>query len=142
MPDKNLKPEEQANRNKLKTEKPYVYEKMIKLGDKIRNGESIAIIQFQYNYKCNLKCEHCSVKRFQGKKNKRSFTIEDVKKLSQQADELGLARFVITGGEPLVFKDFDELVAAIDSQKFYINCDTNGWLLDDEKAKHLKSIGI
>ena len=72
MPDKNLKPEEQANRNKLKTEKPYVYEKMIKLGDKIRNGESIAIIQFQYNYKCNLKCEHCSVKRFQGKKNKRS----------------------------------------------------------------------
>ncbi|MEA3348508.1 MAG: radical SAM protein, partial [Pseudomonadota bacterium] len=64
------------------------------------------------------------------------------KKLSRQADELGLARFVITGGEPLTFKDLDELVAALDPQKFFINCDTNGWLLNKEKAEHLKSIGV
>ena len=68
--------------------------------------------------------------------------MDDVRSLARQADEMGLARFVITGGEPLVFKDFDELVAAIDPTKFYINCDSNGWLLDDAKAKHLKSIGI
>jgi MoaA/NifB/PqqE/SkfB family radical SAM enzyme len=142
MENKNLKPQEIANRNKLKDTKPYVYEKMIKLEEKIKNGESIAIIQFQYNYNCNFRCEHCSVKRFQGKNDARSFTIEDVKSLARQADEMGLARFVITGGEPLTFKDLDELVAAIDPQKFFINCDTNGWLLDDEKARHLKSIGV
>ena len=137
-----LNPGEASNRNKLKESKPYVYEKMIKLDEKFRRGESIAIIQFQYNYVCNLTCEHCSIKRFQGKNERHSFTIEDVKNLSRQADELGLARFVITGGEPLTFKDFDELVAAIDPKKFYINCDTNGWLLDEARAKHLKSIGI
>lgn len=137
-----LKPAEVANRNKLKEEKPYVYKKMIKLEEKYKRGESIGIIQFQYNYQCNLTCEHCSIKRFQGKTDRRSFTIEDVKKLSRQADEMGLARFVITGGEPLTFKDFDKLVAALDPQKFYINCDTNGWLLNKEKAGHLKSIGI
>lgn len=142
MTDKSSKPQEVANRNKLQEEKPYVYEKMIKLEDKIKKGESIAIIQFQYNYNCNFRCDHCSVKRFQGANEAKSFTVEDVKSLSRQADELGLARFVITGGEPLTFKDFDELVAAIDPQKFYINCDTNGWFLNDEKAKHLKSIGV
>ena len=142
MTDKKLKPQEEKNRNKLKDEKPYVYEKMIKLEEKYKRGESIAIIQFQYDYTCNLTCEHCSVKRFQGKENKRSFTLDDVRNLSKQADELGLARFVITGGEPLVFKDFDELVKAIDPQKFYLNCDSNGWLLTEEKAKHLKSIGV
>jgi MoaA/NifB/PqqE/SkfB family radical SAM enzyme len=140
--NQNLKPEETNNRNKLKTEKPYVYEKIKKFDEKFKKGESIAIIQFQYNYACNFACEHCSIKGFQGKKNKRSFTIKDVKSLARQADEMGIARFTITGGEPLVFKDFDELVAAIDPQKFYINSDTNGWLLDDKKAKHLKSIGI
>jgi MoaA/NifB/PqqE/SkfB family radical SAM enzyme len=114
----------------------------MKYDEKFSHGESIAIIQFQYNYTCNFTCEHCSIKKFQGKENKRSFTIADVKKLFQQADELGLARVTITGGEPLVFKDFDELVAAIDPQKFYINCDTNGWLLDNARAKHLKSIGV
>jgi len=122
-----FKETQHTKRNILKENKPYVYEKMIKFGDKLKRGESIAIIQFQYNYVCNFKCKHCSVKRFQGKfKDKRSFTLDDVKKLSKEADEMGLARFVITGGEPLVFKDLDELIKAIDPNKFYINLDTNG----------------
>ncbi len=142
MADKKLKPKETDRRNKLKEEKPYVYEKIMKFDEKIKKGESIAIIQFQYNYACNFQCQHCSIKRFQGKKDGRQFTIADVKNLFQQADEMGLARVTITGGEPLVFKDFDELVEAIDPQKFYINSDTNGWFLDEKRAKHLKSIGV
>jgi MoaA/NifB/PqqE/SkfB family radical SAM enzyme len=137
-----LKLEETNRRNKLKEEKPYVYEKIMKFEEKINRGESIAIIQFQYNYKCNLSCKHCSVKRFQGKNNARKLTIPDVRDLFRQADEMGLARVTITGGEPLIFKDFDELVAAIDPQKFFINCDTNGWFFNREKANHLKSIGV
>ncbi|MDB4264989.1 radical SAM protein [bacterium] len=137
-----LKPEENNNRNKLKIEKPCVYDKIMKFDEKIARGESIAIVQFQYNYQCNLACKHCSVKRFQGKNNARQFTISDVKDLFRQADEMGLARVTITGGEPLVFKDFDELVAAIDPKKFYINCDTNGWFFDEKKARHLKNIGV
>lgn len=137
-----LKSEEDNKRNKLKEEKPYVYEKIMKFDEKIKRGESIAIIQFQYNYTCNFRCIHCSVKRFQGKNDARQFTIADVKELARQADEMGLARFVITGGEPLVFKDFDALVEAIDPQKFYINIDTNGWFLDKKRAKHIKRIGV
>ncbi len=137
-----LKPRETIKRGKLQKEKPYVYEKVSKFGEKIKRGESIAIIQFQYNYACNFMCVHCSVKRFQGRRDGRKFTIADVKELSRQADELGLARFVITGGEPLIFKDLDELVEAINPKKFYINCDTNGWFLDEQRAKHLKEIGI
>ena len=133
---------EAGRRAKLREEKPRVYEKILAFADKIRRGESIAIIQFQYNYTCNLRCQHCSVRRFQGKKNTRGFTMADVRSLARQADELGLARFVITGGEPLVFPDFDEIVAAINPRKFYINCDTNGWFLDEARAMHIKSIGV
>lgn len=139
---KQLKPEEVKRRNYLKKEKPYVYEKIMKFDEKLKKGESIAIIQFQYNFTCNFRCQHCSIKRFQGKKDARQMTIPDVKELFLQADKMGLARVTITGGEPLVFPDLDELVAAIDPQKFYINCDTNGWFLDEKKAKHLKAIGV
>lgn len=142
MSSQQLKPQEANNRNKLKEEKPLVYEKIMKFDEKMKRGESIAIIQFQYNYTCNFTCEHCSIKKFQGREDKRSFTIPDVKELFRQADELGLARVTITGGEPLVFKDFDALVAAIDPTRFYINCDTNGWLLDDKRARHIKSLGV
>ncbi len=137
-----LKVGEQERRNKLKDEKPLVYEKTQRFDEKMARGESIAIIQLQYNYQCNVVCEHCSVKRFQGRNDARMLTPADVKDIFRQADEMGFARVTITGGEPLTFKDFDELVAAIDPQKFYVNCDTNGLLLTPERAKHLKAIGV
>lgn len=137
-----LTDQESRNRNSLKDIKPYVYEKIQKFDEKIKKGESIAIIQMQYNYQCNFTCEHCCIKRLQGVTSNRKMTVEDVRKLAEQADAMGLARFVITGGEPLTFKDLDEIVAAIDPQKFYINIDTNGWYLDQEKAEHLKKIGV
>jgi MoaA/NifB/PqqE/SkfB family radical SAM enzyme len=136
-----LKPEEAGKRNQLKKDKPYVYEKIMKYDEKVKRGESIAILQFQYDYVCNFRCQHCDITKLQGKK-KRFFTINDVKELSRQADEMGLAHIVITGGEPLVFPDFDDLVKAIDPNKFYITSDTNGWFLDDAKARHLKEIGL
>jgi MoaA/NifB/PqqE/SkfB family radical SAM enzyme len=138
-----LKPEETEKRNSLKKEKPYVYEKIMKYDEKVKRGESIAILQFQYDYKCNFRCQHCDITGLRDNRSKkRFFTPDDVKELSRQADEMGLAHIVITGGEPLVFPDFDDIVKAIDPQKFYITSDTNGWFLDIEKAKHLKSIGV
>lgn len=142
MTSANLKSVEIEKRNKLKREKPYVYEKIMKYDEKVKKGESIAILQFQYDYTCNFRCQHCCVTKIRDKDPNRSFTIADVKELSRQADEMGLAHIVITGGEPLVFPDFDEVVKAIDPQKFYITSDTNGWFLDDKKARHLKNIGV
>lgn len=137
-----LKEDEMRKRESLEKEKPYVYKKILKYEEKIKKGESIAIIQFQYDYTCNLRCEHCCVSKLRRKKRERCFTIPDVKELSRQADEMGLAHLVITGGEPLMFAEFDELVRVIDPQKFYITSDTNGWYLDRERAKHLKNIGV
>lgn len=116
----------------------------MRFDEKVRRGESIAIIQLQYNYACNMTCLHCSIKGLQEQKNgnRRKMTPEAVKELARQADEMGLARFEINGGEPFVNTDYDEIVKAIDPQKFYINSVTNGWLLDDDRAKHLKAIGV
>lgn len=137
-----LTPREQANRDYLKENKPRVHEKIQKFGEKIRRGESIAIVQMQYNYQCNLACEHCCAKRLQGENPNRRMTVEDVRDLARQADAMGLARFVVTGGEPLTFRDLEAVVAAIDPERFYINIDTNGWFLDQEKAARLKEIGV
>ena len=140
MPE--LNKSELEKRSQLQREKPYVYAKIMQYEEKIKRGESIAILQFQYDYTCNFTCEHCCITKLRGKNQDRFFTPEDVAELSRQADDMGLAHIVITGGEPLVFPDFDDIVKAIDPQKFYITSDTNGWNLDAAKARHLKSIGI
>lgn len=133
---------EQARRNYLKETKPLVYEKVSRFTEKYNKGESIALIQLQYRYMCNMLCEHCSIESYQkNASGKRSLTPLDVAELARQADELGLARFVISGGEPTTFPDLDEVVRAINPQKFFINSDTNGYLLA-EKAEHMKEIGI
>lgn len=133
---------EQNARNYLKEKKPRVYEKVIKFTENYNRGESIAIIQLQYRYACNMTCEHCAIKSYQqNAAGKRSLNVDDVKKLADQADKLGLARFVISGGEPTIIPELDELVAAIDPKRFYINSDSNGYLLA-EKAEHMKKIGI
>lgn len=81
-------------------------------------------------------------KVFKIEDTRRTIDLADVRELSRQADGLGLARFVITGGEPLVMDDFDAVIAAIDPEKHYVITDTNGWFLDDKKARHLKAIGV
>jgi len=129
-----MKKTEQENRNNLKLNKPLVYNKII-------NNQIAPIIQLQYSFKCNFNCEHCSIKGFQHK-DRRHLTPTDIKDVFDQADALGLARVTITGGEPLVFKDLDELIEAIGPERFWINLDTNCWLLTDELAKHLKTIGV
>jgi MoaA/NifB/PqqE/SkfB family radical SAM enzyme len=133
---------EQQKREGLRLVKPRVYEKVCKFDEKIARGESIAIIQLQYDYACNMRCRHCSVSSFQATKNKYNLTPEGVKMLCKQADELGLAHVDLTGGEPLVFPDLDKVVEAIDPNKFYIQVDTNGWLMNKKNAKHLKDIGV
>lgn len=137
-----LNKKELSGREYLKQTKPRVYEKVTQFNEKYNRGESIAIIQLQYNYRCNMLCEHCSIEAYQKHAaGKRSLTPADVKMLADQADALGLARFVISGGEPTTFPDLDEVVKAIGPDRFFINSDSNGYLLK-EKAAHMKEIGI
>jgi MoaA/NifB/PqqE/SkfB family radical SAM enzyme len=133
---------EVEKRNSLKREKPYVFEKIMKFDKKVKRGESIAILQFQYDYTCNFRCQHCCVTKIQAKNMNRYFTPESVKEFCRQADEMGLAHFVLTGGEPLVFPDFDQVIEAVGPERFYITSDTNGWFLDEQRAKHIKSLGV
>ncbi len=118
----------------LKASKPYVYDKVQKYG--------MRIVRLEYDYICNFHCQHCDIKPYQGKSDRRALTIEDVSTLAIQADKLGFAQFVISGGEPLIYPEFNKIVEAIDPDKFYITTDTNGWLLDGVMAKHLKTIGV
>ena len=87
-----LNENEQAGRNYLKEKKPYVFEKVSKFTEKYQRGESIAIIQLQYNYMCNMLCEHCSIEAYQkNSAGKRSLTPADVANLAKQADEMTVA---------------------------------------------------
>ena len=134
--------QQENNRNKLKETKPRVLDKIL-----AHEHEMIPRIQLQWRTwknddgtkACPFNCTHCSVKNVGN--NRELITLDDVRSLFQQADEIGISRMTISGGEPLTF-DLDALVEAINSKLFWIQLDTNGWLLTKEKAQHLKNIGV
>ena len=131
---------EASRREKLRKEKPLVYEKVLKLDEKFAAGECVAMVDITFDYACNLKCKHCSNSSF-AKKN-RALTVQDLREFSNQADQLGLCLLNISGGEPLVFKEIDDIILALNPNKFHLSMSTNGLLLSYEKAKHLKAIGL
>ena len=149
--EQNLTAEELAKRQGLKARKPYVAEKLARIAEMEERGEVSPIIRLEKSYLCNFQCTHCSAEYYMDrhlekvlhvKDERPKMSMDDVRRLSKEADDLGLARFVITGGEPLVMRDFDAVVEAIDPDRHYIIVDSNGWFLDDKRARHLKSIGV
>ncbi|MDD5772148.1 MAG: radical SAM protein [bacterium] len=138
--EKSRKEVENLRREKLKREKPLVFEKIMRFPEKVARGESVTMIDLCYDYRCNMHCAHCS--NLSLAKKKKVLTIESLKDLSRQADEMGLAQFTISGGEPLTFPDIDDVISALNPEKFHLAMSTNGLLLDKSRAEHLKKIGL
>ena len=133
---------EERKKSTIQEKKPLAYAKIQKHPDKIKCKESVALIQLQYDYKCNMSCDHCAISGFRDNPKIRKLTIPDVKRIADHADVMGLASICISGGEPLIFPDLEDVVNAIDPERFVISMDTNGWLLNEEKIKWLVGIGI
>jgi MoaA/NifB/PqqE/SkfB family radical SAM enzyme len=148
---KSLSAEELQKRNNLAARKPYLASKLAQIAQMEERGDISPIIRLEKSYLCNFQCTHCSAEYYMDRHlhkviqivdERQKMSLDDVRRISQEADAAGLARFVITGGEPLVMKDFDAVVQAIDPEKHYIITDTNGWFLDATRAQHLKAIGV
>jgi MoaA/NifB/PqqE/SkfB family radical SAM enzyme len=133
---------ETIKRKWLQKRKPLAAAKATHYPDKVARGESIAKIQYQHSFKCNFSCEHCSVADFRKMKDRPPLTLGDVRNVFDQAHELGLAHISVSGGEPLAFPDLPKLLEAIGPERFCIQLDTNGWLMNAAMAKRLASMGV
>ena len=131
---------EHDKREKLRKIKPKVVAKFEKYEELHARGQFTPIVEFIYDYRCNMTCPHCSNLCFSPKK--RWLTPEIIKRFCDEADALGLAQMSVSGGEPLTFPDLEDVVKAIGPDRFHISMSTNGALLTLEKAKWVKSIGI
>ena len=137
--------EEKNKRKDQSILRPRVHEKIQAYFDKMLDGYISPILRLKINRSlCNFHCEHCceepymtrDVVRRTGKKDPRhQMDNDDYRKLSESADEAGIFRFVLTGGEALMDRNLGPLIQALDPMKHLIILDTNGWSFDEEKAK-------
>ena len=69
--------------------------------------------------------------KFQRKQ--KSLDLGGLRSIAEQAHALGWCQFNISGGEPLILKNFDKVLEALMPDKFHIGISSNGYLPDARK---------
>lgn len=135
---------EGKKRESQKLKRPRVHEKIEAYHKNAIDGVISPILRLKINRSlCNFSCQHCCEEPYMdrdlmkntGAKDPRyKMTIEDYRRLAKEADEYGIFRYVLTGGEALIMKDLYDLIDALEPYKNLIILDTNGWTFDEEAA--------
>ena len=131
--------------------RPRVHEKIQNFFRNMSKGVISPILRLKINRSlCNFKCEHCCEEPYMSRDllaqtgeidPRPQMTLEDYAELSRQADEYGIFRFVLTGGEAILDKNLGDLIEALDPMKHLIILDTNAWFFDKNKAQWFADIG-
>lgn len=76
---------------------------------------------------CNCKCESCLWRD----NNTNDLTLDEIKRMYRDARELGFVMNFMWGGEPLIRKDFGEIVRFSKELGFLNVINTNAWYLEE-----------
>ena len=94
---------------------------------------SLRYLELQITNKCNFRCGHC----FLGEKSLSELSVTHIKTLLKEFEEMQGLRVLITGGEPLLHRQFEEINESLPD--FFIRkvLFTNGSLLSNHVLKRL-----
>ncbi len=90
------------------------------------------------NYDCNLWCSYCVAKSHPSAP-RRAIHVNTVKRIVDEAVELGFESIYLTGGEPFILRDIYEILA-YSSDRLPTTILTNAMLFSDKRLKNLKKI--
>ena len=95
----------------------------------------------ELTYACPLQCPYCS-NPVEMANVKKELSTEDWFRVMQQAREMGATQLGFSGGEPLIRKDLELLIAEARRLGFYTNLITSGVGMDENRIKAFKEAGL
>lgn len=112
-----------------------------------RLGRALRDLRISVTDRCNFRCVYCMPKEVFGKdyqflERKEILTFEEIARLAGVFGELGVEKIRLTGGEPLVRRNLEQLVGMLARMPgLDLTLTTNGSLLK-QKARALKEAGL
>ena len=97
-------------------------------------------VLLQVTNRCNMQCNFCDFWP-NGVTPREELTLADFERLERELSELGTFIVSIEGGEPLVRPDLVDIVRIFAARHIPLLY-TNGWYVDDEKARALWEAGL
>ncbi|MEY2536166.1 MAG: PqqA peptide cyclase, partial [bacterium] len=97
----------------------------------------------ELSYRCPLHCPYCSNPvDIGGDRYRAELETEHWARVFREARALGVVQLALTGGEPMLRRDLDDLVSAGRAAGLYSTLVTAGTLLTRERAARLKDAGL
>ena len=90
------------------------------------------------NFHCNLHCDYCCV-RSSPTARRRELGIDRVRRIAREAPPLGVRELFVTGGEPFLLEDIDDIVIAL-AEAAPVTLLTNGMLFRGPRLAALKRL--
>ena len=95
-------------------------------------GRKIDYLRMSVTDRCNLRCRYCMPEPIDAVRHEDILRYEEILRICRAAIELGITKFKVTGGEPLVRAGCTEFIAALKKQSGteQVTLTTNGLLLE------------
>jgi radical SAM protein with 4Fe4S-binding SPASM domain len=94
---------------------------------------SLRYLELQVTDRCNLKCRHCYI----GKPLNKELPIDHIRMILAEFEDMQGLRLLITGGEPLMHRNFEKINEMLPDFAFRKILFTNGLLLNRELIRRL-----
>ncbi len=95
-------------------------------------------LTWELTYACNLQCVHCLSSS--GQRDPRELTTAEAKQVLDELHDLQVFYINIGGGEPMVRRDFFELLEYSIGRGIGVKFSTNGAFIDADKARRLTAM--
>ncbi|MEA3326031.1 MAG: radical SAM protein [Chloroflexota bacterium] len=104
------------------------------LWKKIANRRVPMDFYLEITARCNNNCRHCYINLPAGDSEARrnELSLDEIKDIADQAIELGALWCLLTGGEPLLRKDFFEIYMALKKKGLLLSLFTNACLVTED----------
>ncbi len=103
----------------------------------------ITYMRISVTDRCNMRCTYCVPEDgFQHVAHESILSYEEILRLVRISSSMGVKKYRITGGEPLVRRGIIELIGEINKIKGVETTFTTNGLLLEEKAEELKRAGV
>ncbi len=103
-------------------------------------GAPLALLA-ELTHRCPLQCPYCS-NPINLERASSELTTEEWRRVIVEAADLGALQIHLSGGEPTVRRDLEEIIAASSEEGLYTNLITSAVLLDAERIGRLAEVGL
>jgi MoaA/NifB/PqqE/SkfB family radical SAM enzyme len=95
-------------------------------------------VQYYITARCNLTCKQCNI--IYANSDVRECTLDEIKRMADNFQRLGVAMILLTGGEPFIRQDLPEIVRAFVERGIHVRMQTNG-LATEERIQQVIEYG-